>query len=64
MEYNSHAAWKMRSSLIGQEARRHAGYAWKTVKNVIPSPYRNAYTIIFTDGSELDMSSYCTFEVR
>lgn len=63
MIYPSHAAWRMRSALIGQKVR-HYNNGWKTVQDVIPSPYRNAYTIIFTDGSELDMSTYCHFEVQ
>jgi hypothetical protein len=54
----------MRKSLIGQEARRHSGCQWKVVRDVIISPYRNAYTIIFVDGSECDMSTYCSFETR
>lgn len=64
MEHSSHAAWAMRKSLIGQEARRHSGCQWKVVRDVIISPYRNAYTIIFVDGSECDMSTYCSFETR
>lgn len=58
----SHSAWRNRRSLIGQEVRQ--GAHWKIVKDVIVSPYRNAYTIIFVDGSELDMSTYCDYEVR
>ena len=62
MMLGSHAAWKMRDSLPGQEVRH--GASWKVVREVIVSPNRNAYAIVFTDGSMLDMSSYCTFEVR
>ena len=58
----SHSAWRNRSSLIGQEVRH--GPTWKVVKDVIVSPYRNAYAIVFADGTLLDMSSYCEYEVR
>jgi hypothetical protein len=52
----------MRDSLPGQEVRHHN--AWKIVKRVIVSPNRNAYAIVFTDDSMLDMSTYCDFETR
>lgn len=62
MKMPSHSAWRNRDSLIGQEVRHWDG--WKVVKDVIPSPYRNAYTIIFVDGSEKDMCTYDDYEVR
>ena len=62
MFHSSHTAWRMRDSLPGQEVRHHN--AWKIVKRVIVSPNRNAYAIVFTDDSMLDMSTYCDFETR
>lgn len=58
----SHDLWKHRKTVIGQEARN--GSEWKVIQDVIISPNRNAYALVFSDGTMLDMSTYDDVEVR
>lgn len=57
----SHDMWKCRDSVVGRTVWHGE---WKTIADVIPSRKGNAYTLIFTDDSEMELSTYDNVDIR
>lgn len=58
MRLSSHAAWAARRGLIGKKGSSGEFMPAKVIKDVIISPNRNAYALVFEDDTILDMSTY------
>ena len=56
----SHECWHAREGVVG----KRGGPQLKVIKDVIISPYRNAYALLFEDGSIHDMTSYDRVEIK
>ncbi len=57
----AHDIWRSRDSVIG---RKVWSGGWKVIADIEPSRMRNAYTIVFQDGSTMELCSYDDIEVR